>query len=182
MHRAQIKMIMNKLKHLWNTKSNEIRFPFLQVASIVVAIIATTIILNNLYKLLPQTQVWETAFFTITSNGFKNVYTLGWTVMVTKLLPLILISIWYITCRYSWSFVIMFPISYFLLQLLNILIWDNTGVDEKEYLITIPVLLAILFSLHKLRKNVIPKLLLFEIGERIEEKIREAEKEVNNNK
>lgn len=78
-------------------------------------VIMTTVILIPfafyLYNAIPQgVKTLKLAFFEIESGFYEDVNQLVWVCSV-KILTLILLSIWFITCKYRWRWVILVPIA-----------------------------------------------------------------------
>ena len=140
--------------------------------------IATIIILLPflfyLYLLVPEVKVWETPFFTIESNYYNDVSTFVWTAM-TKILTLLILSIWFVTCKYWWRFAILIPIIIEIHKLLIILNNDLFFVDETEILIaipfTVPIILLLIFLSRKINNYSLTQHLNYEIDEEIKNAI-----------
>jgi hypothetical protein len=106
-----------------------------------------------LYKLVPETKVWETFFFKIESSYYENIQTFFWT-SFTKLLTLFIMFIWFLTCKHWWRYAVLVPIIIEINKLLVILNDELHYIDEYEYIyslpLTIPILLFLLFLSKKL--------------------------------
>jgi hypothetical protein len=138
---------------------------YLQVVSIVLIIGLSPFILFYFYRLFPQTTVWENSLFTLTSNGFKTVHAFIWTAS-QKFIPVVLLSLWYVTCKYNWYHVIVLPLSLYILQFVNIVFFKDE-VDILEIYFVIPIAIATWLTLFKIRKLTIRNLKLLELGKQL---------------
>jgi len=119
--------------------------------------IATIIIalpfLFYLYQVAPNTKVWENSFFKIESNYYNSVETFFWT-LATKVLTLLILCIWFLTCKHWWRIAILVPIIIEIHKFLVTINGELQYIDEYEFLhslpITIPIIALILLLSRKL--------------------------------
>lgn len=106
-----------------------------------------------LYKAFPEVQIYETRFFTIDGTTYNGVRNLMYFIFA-KLIPLILLLIWFTTCKHWWYYSIAIPISVYTFQLIGILN-DSAGlIDEMEFIYSLPVTLLILTILYFIRSKI----------------------------
>jgi hypothetical protein len=145
---------MNKL----HNKSKKAKSSYLVTGSIIALIIAATPYIFYSYEGFPQTKTWETFLFTYTANWYQEVYVSVWT-MMGKFVPLLLLIIWFITCKHWWYHVILIPIGMFSFQLFSV-INDDVGItDEVEIWWLFPIMLIIVPLVYLIKAQLSNKLI-----------------------
>ncbi len=129
------------------------------IDSFLVLIIACSPFLYYLYEYSPEGKEWETYFFTITSNGYKNLYISFW-IYLSKIVPLLLFILWFLTCKHWWYHIILVPIAMYTFQLVNALYKNTLNVDEIEIYWLIPILMIITPIVYLIRVKLFEKLVL----------------------
>lgn len=116
---------------------------------IIVLIIAITPFIYYSYESFPSdSQVWETPFFTFTTR-YPNVYQYAW-ILTGKVIPVILLLIWFFTCKHWWHWIILVPLAMYTFQLFNIL-KQSYNVDEVEIIYVIPLMMVLVPFVYLLR-------------------------------
>lgn len=141
----------------------------LVIASIIVALP----FLFYLYQFVPEVKVWKTPFFTIESNYFNDVSIFAWTIM-TKVLTLLILSIWFVTCKYWWRYAIIIPIIIEIFKILIIMNDDLFFVDEIELFYAIPVTIPVILLLFILSKRINRYSLTQHLNNEIEDEINDV--------
>ena len=137
------KLTHQKSKH--QTKDRKSLF----LGGLVVLFIVSTPFLFYSYKSLPDdVQVWETSFFTITTS-YYSVNTYGW-FLVGKIIPILLLLLWFVTCKHWWHWIILVPIAMYSFQLWGI-INQNKGLDEIELIFILPLMMIIVPFVYLIR-------------------------------
>lgn len=131
----------SKMKKLPN-KSGNATSSYLVTGSIIALIIAATPYIFYSYTSFPQDKSWETFLFTYEANWYQKIQVSVWT-MMGKFVPLLLLIIWFITCKHWWYHVILIPIGMFAFQLFNVINDDVGIVDEVEIWWLFPIMLVI---------------------------------------
>lgn len=122
---------------------------------IVVLIIASTPILFYLYKEFPSDNaVWDTFLFTI-ETSYTSVYHLAWYV-TGKAIPLLLLFIWFFTCKHWWHWIILVPIAMYSFQLWGI-INESNKMDEVELIYILPLMMILIPSVYLIRAKLFDK-------------------------
>lgn len=62
-----------------------------------------------LYNFVPKTKRWTTSLFEVNSGYYEDANFYFWLLNV-KILTLLILSIWYVTCKYRWRFILLVPI------------------------------------------------------------------------
>jgi len=120
----------------------------LVVGGVIVILIAISPILFYSYKSFPNTQVWETSFFT-SKTGFPDWYAYAW-YLTGKIIPLYLLLLWFFTCKHWWHWIILVPIAMYSFQLWG-LINENGGYDEVELLYLFPLMMILVPFVYLIR-------------------------------
>ncbi len=82
------------------------------------------------HKMFPETQVWRNSWFTLDSGVYENVKLFIWTLML-KILTLSLLSLWFLTCKYIWRYVLFVPI---IAEIYKILVWLKVFEFDIKYI------------------------------------------------
>ncbi|MEH6405814.1 MAG: hypothetical protein V7767_00895 [Leeuwenhoekiella sp.] len=129
----------------------------LLTGSIIAAFIAASPYFFYLYEGFPQTSSWETFLGTYTSNYYQNVYALGWT-LFGKLIPLLLLFIWFWTCKHWWYHALLIPICMYVFQIYTVLREDMVNSDSIELFILAPLILIALVFLYTIRTKIFDRI------------------------
>lgn len=125
----------------------------LVLGSIVATLIAITPYLFYLYESVPDEKVWDTFLFTYHSGFFKSAYTAMW-LLTGKLIPLLLLFIWFFTCKHWWFHVILVPIAMYSYQIFATLNDDLKYVDSNQLIYLIPIMAVIIPSIYLIRARI----------------------------
>ncbi len=130
----------------------------LVTGSLIALIIAATPYIFYSYTSFPQEKTWETFLFTYHANWYQKVQVSAWT-MMGKFIPLLLLLIWFITCKHWWYHVILIPIGMFAFQLFSV-INDDVGItDEVEIWWLFPIMLIIVPLVYLIKAQLVNKLI-----------------------
>ncbi|WP_452230238.1 hypothetical protein [Lacinutrix sp. MEBiC02404] len=129
---------------LKNIKEVKIKDVFIAI------IIAALPFLFYLYRLAPDTAVWETQWFTLNSGEWESAHFYLW-LIATKLIVAISLCIWFVTCKHWWHYVLLVPLIIELFKFSSVFNSNASVIDEIEYLYSLPftipvVILVILVS------------------------------------
>lgn len=155
MDKQQQKLIKQKLnyqdhKHL-KVKKNVV------VGSLVATIIATTPYIFNLYQSVPNAQVWDTFLFTYNSGWYESANISAWT-MMNKIVPLILVFLWFFTCRHWWYHALLVPIAMYIYHIFDVLNGDLRFADTNQVLYMLPLMAIIIPSIYLIRAKMFNKI------------------------
>ncbi|WP_246454773.1 hypothetical protein [Hyunsoonleella aquatilis] len=127
------------------------------VGSIIATIIAVTPYLFYLHESVPDTKVWNTFLFTYHSNLYANANAAMW-VLTGKLIPLLLLFIWFFTNRHWWYHTLLVPIAMYLYQVFNLFNAEQVYLDEFELIYMIPVMAIVIPSIYLIRARIFNKI------------------------
>ena len=127
------------------------RSRFLLLGSLVALFIAFSPYLFYLYEIFPSGPVWENSFFTYESRYYQSVNVAAWT-FLGKFTPLLLLLVWFFTCKHWWYHVILVPIVMYGYQLIiaiqeDIKYADSGGIIDTNQLIYLAPFFIIILSL-----------------------------------
>lgn len=114
----------------------------LLIGSAVAILIGITPYLFYLYNYFPDQPIFESWLFTYESKFNMSIYITAWLVM-GKFIPLLLLILWFFTCKHWWYHIILIPIAMFAFQLFSILTEDTNVFDVAEIYWLIPIMLVI---------------------------------------
>lgn len=125
------------------------------VGGIIVLVIASTPILFYLYESFPVTQIWETSMFSL-ETSFPDWYSFAWYV-TGKAIPLLLLLIWFFTCKHWWHWIILVPLAMYSFQLWGVLNESN-NLDSLELYYVLPLMLVIVPFVYLIRAKLFAQL------------------------
>lgn len=126
------------------------------VGGVIVLLIAVTPFVFYSYKSFPDSQVWETSLFSL-STGFPDWYSYSW-YLVGKIVPLYLLLMWFFTCKHWWHWILLVPIAMYSFQLWA-LVRESSGIyDELEIYYLIPLMAIIIPSVYLIRAKLFSKI------------------------
>lgn len=106
-----------------------------------------------LYDYFPNTSSFESSLLSFESGKYESVKTLVW-VFFSKLVPLLLLILWFVTCKYWWFYSLGIPIAVYVFQLASVLN-DGAGfVDKYEFVYSLPFTIIILGILLLIRNKI----------------------------
>jgi len=106
-----------------------------------------------LYKAFPDTEIYETSLFTIRGGTYESVRSLMYFIFA-KLIPLLLLLIWFTTCKHWWYYSIAIPIAVYVFQLVSLFNESVGFIDEMEFIYSLPITLTILVILFFIRSKI----------------------------
>lgn len=127
------------------------------VGSILATIIVSTPLLYSLHESVPTGKVWNTFLFTYESGAWEEAQFAMW-VYTGKFIPLLLLSIWFFTCRHWWYHAILVPIVMFAFQ--AVVAWNAEvgNIDEGAFVVLLPILVIIVPSIYLIRAKMFNKI------------------------
>ena len=126
--------------------------------SIIATIIALTPYIFSLYEGVPDQKVWDTFLFTYESGYYESVYVVTWTLM-NKVVPLLLLFIWFFTNRHWWYHVLLVPMAMYFLQIIEVLNDDMNFTDTSNQIFyLIPLMAIIIPSIYLIRAKMFNKI------------------------
>ena len=159
---------------LKNKPLTEQRSKYLLTGSILAIIIAFSPYLFYLYEIFPSTPVWENSLFTYESKYYENVLTAAWTYF-GKLIPLLLLLIWFFTCKHWWYHVILVPVGMYTFQLVAAFYEDFfmqvKPMDSDQLIYLAPFFILILSIVYLVRVKIFDKIYGIDLSEIEETKI-----------
>lgn len=152
------------------------RLKSLRWGSIVFLLIALSPVLAYIHKVIPETKVWETPFFVFESGFYENTQTFVWALM-SKVLPIFLLIIWFATCKHWWYHVIAIPLGMFIFQAVSLFLLDfSKAQDEYDLAITIPLIIGVLLILYLIRGNLSKNIEVINLDDDIDKEIEKLER------
>lgn len=149
-------------------KLTRLRSKSLLTGSLIAAFIAATPYLFYLYEGFPDIKVWETSFFGFQfryeSNYYESVNVVGW-MLFSKLIPLLLLVIWFFTCKNWWYHALLIPICMYLLQIYGLFQDDIYFKDSVEIYYLAPLVLIALIFLYTIRMKIFDRIHNIDLSE-----------------
>nr|WP_298998674.1 hypothetical protein [uncultured Allomuricauda sp.] len=128
----------------------------LLIEGLISVLIAISPLLFYLYKYLPAgEQKIDILGIDFGPNGFEDV-SVAFYFYFTKIVPLLLLIIWFATSRQWWYHAILIPISMYSFQLYGVIRYES-GVDENEILYIIAVTMIVVPIVYFIRVKLVDK-------------------------
>ncbi len=141
---------------------------YLLTGSILAFIIAFSPYIFYLYEIFPDGQVWENSFFTYESLFYKSVLVAAWTYL-GKITPLILLLIWFFTCKHWWYHSIIIPIAMYVYQILSTIYEDFYAqvnpMDTNQLIYLAPFFFIVLVILYMVRTQIFDRIYGIDLSE-----------------
>jgi len=156
-------MTQSKNKPLIDQKSG-----FLLTGSILAFIIAFSPYIFYLYEIFPDGKVWVNSLFRYESKYYLSVNVAMWTYL-GKLTPLLLLLIWFFTCKHWWYHSILVPITMYAYQLFTAVYQDMylniEPMDVNGLLYLAPFFLIILIIVYLVRIQIFDRIYGIDLSE-----------------
>ncbi len=85
-----------------------------------------------------EEQVWETMFFTMDAGYFENIRNYLW-IYSYKILTILLISLWFITCKNWWRFFLFVPLSWEIFKFTGFIDERYNFFNPHNYITSFPI-------------------------------------------
>ena len=127
------------------------------IEGIIAVIIVISPILSYSYKYLPpNTETLSFLGIEFDSNGFHDASTAIW-YYLNKLIPLVLLIIWFVTAKNWWYHAILIPIAMYGFQFISVLNYESGRVEENEILYIVAVTMIVVPLVYFIRIKLIDK-------------------------
>lgn len=153
-----------------NKQSTLGRSAFLLTGSLIAFFIAFSPYIFYMYEIFPDGPVWENSFFIYESKYYLNVTTAMWTYF-GKIMPLLLLLIWFFTCKHWWYHSILIPISMYSYQLVTAFYQDlylemvSFNIDSNQLVYLAPFFIGVLFILYLVRIQIFDRVYGIDLSE-----------------
>ncbi|MGY5846756.1 hypothetical protein ACW6QP_04995 [Salegentibacter sp. HM20] len=138
------------------------------MGSIIALFIAFSPYLFYLYEIFPDGPVWENYFFTYESFYYESVMVAAWTYL-GKLVPLLLLLVWFFTCKHWWYHAILIPIAMYSYQLVIIFYEDVflqvNPMDTNQLIFLAPFFIGILAIVYLIRIKIFDRIYGIDLSE-----------------
>lgn len=130
----------------------------LSIGTLIALCIVLSPILSYIYQGFPNVKTWESFLFgTIHSNYYESIQILVW-VVFSKVLPFILLLIWFFTCKHWWYHSILVPIAMYVFQIYSTINDDLLFADSDEFYIIIPLIAIVAAITYTIRTKIFDRL------------------------
>ena len=144
METQQLKSKRNQVKSLHSDKKSLI------IGSFIATFIALTPYFYYLYESVPTGQTWDTFLFTYDAGSWENANYAMW-ILTSKLLPMLLMIIWFFTCRHWWYHVLIVPIAMYIYQIFGFFNVDTNYIDQSQLMYIFPIIAIVIPSIYLVR-------------------------------
>ncbi|MFD2098670.1 hypothetical protein [Flagellimonas iocasae] len=127
------------------------------IEGLITLLIALSPVMFYSYKYMPNdTESLDFILFTVKANEFADARTAMWFYLI-KLIPLMLLIIWFVTNKQWWYHAILIPISMFSFQLYSQIFERTAEVDENEVFYVIAVTMVVVPIVYFIRLKLVDK-------------------------
>nr|WP_321234832.1 hypothetical protein [uncultured Psychroserpens sp.] len=119
---------------------------------IIISIIIVSPFAFYFHVLAPKTKIWETILFTIDAGYFEKINNYLW-IYSYKILTILMVSIWFITCKNWWRLAILFPLSFEFSHFISFLNDRYQFLSNYSHFHSIPIFLIFGFLLFLISKK-----------------------------
>ncbi|WP_229719412.1 hypothetical protein [Winogradskyella schleiferi] len=123
----------------------------------VAIILAITPYLFSLYEGVPSTETWNTFLFSYDSKVWGNANLVMW-ILTGKAVPLLLLFLWFFTCRHWWYHALLVPIIMYIYQIFNLFNEDQNNLDESQIIYLLPIMAIVIPSIYLIRAKMFNKI------------------------
>jgi len=167
--------LRQKLSFHQEDKSQYIKH-LIQSAVIILLVVLLPFVFYS-YEYFPRTKLLETKYFTYDSHYFKSVYVLIWT-LSGKIVPLMILFIWYVTNKHWWKIVLFIPITMYLYQIIVLMNADVYEKDSVEKYWLFPIIALVLYVIYRIGVKVKHTALMLDLKDKLDTEIAKAKKEL----
>ncbi len=140
-----------------NSKNQKTYKKSLVMGSVLATILAVTPYLFSLHESVPDSRVWNTFLFTYDSKSWENANLVMW-IFTGKIVPLLLLFLWFFTCKHWWFHALLVPIAMYLYQIFGLFNQDQQYIDEFQLVYMIPVMALVIPSIYLIRARIFNKI------------------------
>jgi len=127
------------------------------IGTIIATFIAITPSFLPSYESAPSVAACKPSFFNYDSKSWGDVRLVMW-IFTSKIIPLMLIIIWFFTCRHWWYHALLVPIIMYLYQIFVLFNDDLNYIDELQFIYMLPVMAIVIPSIYLIRAKIFDKL------------------------
>ena len=120
-------------------------------------LIALSPILHYWWKYLPTEETLSFIGMEFTSNGFEDVSDAFYYYLL-KITPLVLLVVWFVTCKHWWYHVLIIPITMFSFQCIGAINDDIVFMDEFQIIYLLPIMAIVFPSIYLIRARMFNKI------------------------
>ena len=146
---------------------------YLKTGSFIIAFMLFLPYAFYIYKYIPDVKTYEIGDYTFVSNYYESVRYFSHA-LFTKLIPLLLLLIWFTTCKHWWYHSIAIPIAVYVFQLVSVINDDVEFNDEYEFIYSLPFTIILLGILYYIRNRISTYLKAIDLKTQVDQKIEEG--------
>lgn len=137
-------------------KESKIKKRFI-IEGLITLLVALSPVIFYSYKYMPEdTETLDFIFFEMSKNKFADARTALWFYLI-KLIPLMLLVIWFVTSKQWWYHAILIPIAMYSFQFYSVVAGDTYKIDENEIMYIIAVSMVVIPIVYFIRVKLIDK-------------------------
>ncbi len=123
------------------------------IGSLIATFVALTPYYFYIYKYVPEERLWVTSWFTYDSHSWEDANYVMW-IFTGKFVPMLLIIVWFLSCRHWWYHVLIVPIAMYIYQIFG-LFNENIGyIDEFQLKHLFPLMAIVIPLIYLIRARI----------------------------
>jgi len=148
----------------------------LWTGSFIILIIVFIPYLLYIHQNIPRDiENYETIFGVIKGGHYIRVQTYIY-FLLSKFVPLALLTIWFLTNKHWWVHAIIIPISVYLFQLIMVINDSEDFMDEVDFIYTVPITAIVVVILYFLRSKLAIYILAVDLKKEMDENMKNPKK------
>ncbi len=143
----------------FNKQPNKLAKKRIIIESLIAFLIVLSPFIYKSHEYLPSDgdiQNIKFLWFEISQNGFGSIEMHGW-FLVSKVVPLYLLIIWFFTCKHWWYHIIIIPIMMYAFQLFENFFSTTNTIDSRNLMWLLPICIVIIPFVYFIRLKLYDK-------------------------
>jgi len=128
------------------------------IEGLLALLIAISPIIFYSYKYIPfgDDNTWSILGINFTDNGYGEI-AMAFYFYLSKIIPLMLLVLWFVTCKHWWYHAILIPIAMYSFQSYGVFSEDVNKIDENEILYLVVVCMIVIPMVYFIRVKLVDK-------------------------
>jgi len=128
------------------------------IEGLLALLIAISPIIFYSYKYIPfgDENTWTILGISFTDNGYGEI-AMAFYFYLSKIIPLMLLVLWFVTCKHWWYHAILIPIAMYSFQSYSVFSEDINKIDENEILYLVVVCMIVIPIVYFIRVKLVDK-------------------------
>lgn len=128
------------------------------IETMLIAFIIASPFIFKLHEYFPSEPDAKFSFLgiEITKHGFHDLSIFAW-FLIGKLIPLLLLTIWFFTCKHWWYHILLIPVCMYAFQIFEVLYSQDDFIDTENILWILPICMLVIPFVYLVRLKLFDK-------------------------